>query len=124
MEKIYILKLKYGFDGTSAKSYNQKWSGDMGNDTHIFCSSVVPLELSRADTKEIIWTNPRPSSVRLCRPIRIQFIKETSEISKNEEEDLKNQIDKLRPYTAKGCTTFYELQLTMIDGKVTLSKLY
>ena len=112
------MKVKYGFDGTKAPKYKQKFTED-GRDDNIFCTSLVPLALTVVvGTGKKLWTNPRPSSVRLCRPIKIEFIKETKEVCKAEEKNLKDQIAKLLPCEAAGCKTFFDLSLTMIDGKV------
>ena len=40
-----ILVVKYGFDGTLANSYKQKWNSETSNNENIFCSSLVPLQL-------------------------------------------------------------------------------
>jgi len=45
--------------------------------------------------EKIIWKNPRPSSTRYCRPLRLQFAKETAQI-------------KIK----------HSLQLTMVEGKI------
>jgi len=57
------------------------------SDRDIFITSVVPLQphstkISR--NKFVLWKNPRISSVRYCRPIRIQFKKETAKLAKEE----------------------------------------
>jgi hypothetical protein len=64
----------------------------------MFISSFVPLQLysSSAPNKVILWQNPRPSSVRYCRPIHLQFKKETTEISKHEVDYIEKQITDLK----------------------------
>jgi hypothetical protein len=52
-----------------------------------FITSVVPLQLHSTKIsriKFVLWKNPRPSSVRYCRPTRIQFKKETTRLAKEE----------------------------------------
>lgn len=47
----------------------------------MFLKSLVPLQILGFDEDlkkvVIIWKNPKPSSTRFCRPIHIQFKKET-----------------------------------------------
>jgi hypothetical protein len=55
------------------------------NDSDVFVTSVVPLQLYSTKTSGddiILWQNPRPSSVRYCRLIWLQFEKETAEFAK------------------------------------------
>lgn len=95
-------KIKYGFDGTNANSYNQKWTDDnIHSDNHIFCSSIVPLQLENKKNHVVLWRNPHPSSSRFCRPIRIQYVRETAEVSKEEENYLKHQIKNLKDFEGK-----------------------
>lgn len=109
---------KYGFDGTNSSSYKQKWNNGTGNDEHIFCASIAPLQLINVDNGQILWTNPRPSSPRFCRPLLIEFAKETSELCKQKRADFESQIGDLQPCMIGNITIRFELSLTMIDGKV------
>lgn len=112
------LHLKCGFDGTSTYSYKQRWKNKTGNDDHIFCSSLVPLQLIDDIRKVTIWMNPIPSSTRLCLPIRIQFTKETNDVTQAEERIIKNEINDLREIEVAGYKIKFNLSLTMVDGKV------
>lgn len=112
------LKLKYGFDGTAANSYNQRWKDNNNSDEHIFCTSLVPLQLEDSENHEILWRNPRPSSTRFCRPIRIQYVRETTVICKEEELHMKQQIENLMDFKGNNFSVKFNLSLTMIDGKV------
>ena len=64
----------------------------------VFFTSTVPLQLSVVnETKEeiVVWKNPRPSSSRFCRPIRLQFFKESADSSRKELEYMeKNQFSR------------------------------
>ena len=80
-----LLKFKVGFDGTHCNSYKQNWDNKENDYHNVSFTSVVPFELINTGTKEALWRNCRPSSVRLCRPLRIQYTKESSEVSKAEE---------------------------------------
>lgn len=115
---VLELHCKYGFDGTHANGWKQKWLTDDGNDQHIFCSSIVPLELKNVETGDVVWLNPRPSSTRLCRPVKIQFAKETTELCKQEEKEYNDQIANLRACLSPSASIIFKLSLTMIDGKV------
>jgi hypothetical protein len=68
------------------------------SDNDIFVTSVVPLQLYPTKTsgdKIILWQNPRPSSVRYCRPICMQFKKETAELAKEKISIVEESIKKL-----------------------------
>lgn len=120
---------KWGCDGSSGLSmYKQKFSDDdeSKSDASIFFTSLVPLQLISIDKntseKIIVWKNPRPSSPRFCRPIKIEFLHETTEATVKQTENIKEQASKLIPFNTvldgKDITVNYELALTMIDGKV------
>lgn len=119
---------KWGFDGSSGHSqYKQKFENNYLEDSCLFMTSYVPLELivksDNDNEQKIIWKNPRPSSTRYCRPIRIQFQKESENLIKNEELYFKNKIQQLTPTefnTATNQKIYIEhvIQLTMVDGKV------
>lgn len=115
---VLELHFKYGFDGTNANGWKQKWQTGDGNDQHIFCSSIVPLQLQNVANGEVLWTNPRPSSTRLCRPVKIEFVRETTELCKQEEHEFNEQILNLQPCLILNASIIFKLSLTMIDGKV------
>lgn len=78
-----VLYSKWGFDGSSGhSSYKQAFLGPDSSDSSVFITSLVPLKMVCLD--KIIWQNPRPSSTRFCRPLKIEYTKETSTISKLE----------------------------------------
>lgn len=129
--EIYKLNLvcKWGCDGTSGQStFKQKFDNDDEDktDATIFFTSVVPLQLVFVDGGDnegiTVWKNPRPSSPRFCRPIKIEFLKETAEGTRNEVKNIKEQEEQLQPFhtivNGKEVTVSYKLALTMVDGKV------
>lgn len=73
-----------------------------------------------------IWRNSSPSSTRFCRPIRLQYMRETFENSKLEKEYYDKLISNLCEYTInyEKDGLFYNLRFkfslnfTMVDGKV------
>ncbi|OXU31977.1 hypothetical protein TSAR_013745 [Trichomalopsis sarcophagae] len=86
-----LLILKYGFDGMDVNAYRQKSDDQKNSFSSIFCCSMVPLRLIDKTTKTVHWENPRPSLVKLCRPITISYEKETDELCKNQERDIMAQ---------------------------------
>lgn len=127
-EVLTNLKLicKWGCDGSSGHSeYKQKFTNEDCSDGSMFLTSLVPLQILGSDNSNkeiIIWKNPRPSSSRYCRPIRIQFLKETVITTVQEQQHIERQIESLIPLTStidgKVVTVKYDLCFTMIDGKV------
>lgn len=120
-----ILYSKWGCDGSSGQSeYKQILSGEgeFISDANLLISSLVPLKLVEKGTKELIWQNPTPSSVRFCRPILIEFSKETVENTRRVIHEVEEQIHSLKPSAisreGKEISVTHELFLTMIDGKV------
>jgi hypothetical protein len=56
-------------------------------DENIFFTSLAPLQMFYMDTtnkKTLVWNNPRPSSTRFCRPIKIKFKPETVDTTRAE----------------------------------------
>lgn len=68
----------------------------------------------------ILWQNPRPSSTRFCRPIKLIFQKETPELCKNEIKNIEDQISKIKPTVIDDhqLTISHAFKMTMIDGKM------
>ena len=109
---------KYGFDGTNSNIFKQKVSNEEAYSNGIFTSTLVPLQLVNANTDEIYWTNPVPSSTRFCRPLKLLFLHETNDLCRQEEINIQQQIEELQDITVAGCSVTSEMMLTMIDGKV------
>lgn len=103
------LLYKWGCDGSGNHSrYKQTFLDIQENDeireysdANIFMFSLVPLRLMarkiETDSEEIIWDNTLPSSISLCRPIKLLFAKESTELTKKEVELMNNQIRNLNP---------------------------
>ena len=125
---------KWGFDGSTGQSiYKQKFSTNTSNpisEGSVLFTSLVPLDLSIDDI--LIWRNPTPSSTRYCRPISMEYIKETAEVSLQLKNDIDNQIKNLNNTFIKipivnECGIIVQeinveiehvLQMTAVDGKV------
>jgi hypothetical protein len=87
ISKEFILILKWGCNETIGYSKYKPHSLEDASDSDIFITSVVPFQLHSTKTsgdKITHWQNPRPSSVKYCHPIQIQFKKETAQLAKEE----------------------------------------
>lgn len=123
-EKL-VLYSKWGFDGSSSHTqYKQKFISETADDKYMFLSSLVPLRLSYKNDNNsvILWQNPKPSSPRFCRPISLQYLKETDELVKVTKLEIDNQIQNLShtEVNVKGKAYLVEHQpvFTMVDGKL------
>ncbi|KAK9701573.1 hypothetical protein QE152_g30472 [Popillia japonica] len=97
-EKNLVLISKWGCDGSSEQStFKQKFCNTDVSDSNLFMSSIVPLRLITHNNGIIVWKNPRPSSVRYCRPISFYFEKETNEFVNKIVNDIQTQISTLCP---------------------------
>ena len=121
----FCLITKYGMDGsTGFNCYKHRGSNDSIIES-LFQITLVPLRLvakNHEGNDEIIWNNPRPSSTRLCRPIRFMFEKETPELIERESTKLEREIDHLKSSSIQtGKTNInvnHQLIFCMIDGKI------
>lgn len=114
---------KWGCDGSQQSQFKQKMQNNDASDSNIFQSCLVPLQLvCGKNKKRVIWQNSIPSSPRYCRPIRIRFVKETTDITNDEINYVQNQIDSLEnsQFTGQGVSASvkHTMTLTMVDGKV------
>lgn len=116
---------KWGADGCgSQKNYKQKFEKEDSDDSNVFITSLVPLRLhyKPENNDVIIWQNPRTNSTRFCRPIKLQFVKETPEVISSEFANMDRQIANLTPTKIELCGRTYivkhNLLKTMIDGKI------
>ncbi|XP_039150315.1 uncharacterized protein LOC120285016 [Drosophila simulans] len=126
---IFKIKLicSYGFDGTTGHSaYKQKYEtealGTPISDQSLFVTSVIPIQIIDSFNRHI-WINRAPQSIRFCRPLKIELIKETAVHIMMEKNQLDNQIKNLTPFTYKydenrDIEVSYEMHMTLIDGKV------
>jgi hypothetical protein len=126
--KLHLIS-KWGFDGSSGYgTYKQKFeSSDEFDDSSIFFTSLVPLQLVCGNPDSIakprvIWKNPRPSSTRFCRPIKMEFVHETENHIREQEALMKTKIRDLEitPVKVEEQWAFvaHKLLFTMVDGKV------
>lgn len=118
-----LFTVKYGYDGSGDHAeYKQIFSNDDGtaSDSHIFATSIVPINIVVGG--KILFENPRPSSTRFCRPLRLQFAKETALLIAAEKASLDSQIAELQPVTVecfgRSALVKFKMLMTMVDGKV------
>lgn len=132
-DDIFSIIFKWGCDGSSNHSkYKQLFldENEEGeiidySDSNIFAFSLVPLRLyveSKNSIKKIVWNNDFPSSISLCRPIKLLFRKECSELTKIEVGKMDQQISNLKQTIIQiGDESVYvtsTLVMTMVDTKV------
>lgn len=124
MENLELIT-KWGCDGSHQTTFQQKFTGELnGDDSNIFQSSMVPLRLqSKIDDKiKILWQNPTPSSTRFCRPIRIRFLHESVDITKDEIKYIETQEKQLHKTAIEKSEAImyikHTLLPTMVDAKV------
>ena len=115
---------KYGMDGSTGYSAYKQVTQDDTIDDSLFIVTLLPIRLigKQGQKEVIVWSNPRPSSTSLCRPVKLLFKKETPELIKNIHAEMQNLIMKLNEtHVSLGqnnITVKHHLILSMIDGKV------
>jgi len=131
----FVMQVSWGFDGSAGQSnYKMQMNVDSSTsagqplaDSSLFACTMIPLQIiQKGVTPEdelILWHNQVPQSVQFCRPISIEFAKETKELIRQCKADVDGQINLLVPYEftlTKTPETFkvnFECYLTIIDGK-------
>lgn len=127
MDMSCKLEGSWGFYGSTGQSfYKQKFDQSAQdysfNENSLFAITFVPLRIV-SDKFCLAWLNPTPQSYRFCRPLHIQYQKETSNLILSEKAWVEEQIKELLPitvHTTKGhkITFHFELTLSALDGKV------
>ncbi|KAF2880792.1 hypothetical protein ILUMI_25380 [Ignelater luminosus] len=100
---------KWGCDDSQQSQFQQTFFDISSDDSNIFQSSLVPLRLqvNIRSHKKILWQNPTPSSTRFCRPIRIRFLHEIVDITKEEIKYVEDQAKDLRETKTELFTSGY-----------------
>lgn len=122
-----VLVSKWGCDGSSGHAaYKQKSNQEVMFDVRVLMMCLVPLQMYALSPdhgkKIIVWQNPRPSSTRYCRPIKLEFAAETPTKILAEKKWVDKQITNLQPTSLEHTATahlkvHHQLAMTMIDGK-------
>ena len=124
-----ILYCKLGFDGASSQSvYKQKFDEmsileEKIDEESLFQTALVPLLLTVDGVN--VWVNKKPSSTHFCRPVKLQYKKESKELSKEEFDRVTDEIKNLSlGLISVGIdgqefvSVQFTVDLTMFDGKV------
>lgn len=115
------LTSKWGFDGSSGQSqYNQEVQTGH-DDSNLFAVTLTPLLMNYDDL--MVWKNPTPSSVRYCRVLSIEYIKESKEVNLAKYKFFQEQIETLNStivILSNGISikVKHQLHMTQVDGKV------
>lgn len=110
-------------------SFKDEQDGELKefSDSHIFLMCLVPLKIyfhpNGDETSGVLaWNNDLPSSSNLCRPIKMIFKKENSELTRSEFSLITKQIEALNPSVVtmdnQNLTVKATLVMSMVDGKV------
>ncbi|KAL4104078.1 hypothetical protein QTP88_019391 [Uroleucon formosanum] len=115
-----VLISKWGCDGASGQSnYKQiRYNNTFENNSSIFILSLVPTKLYDPNLNKVFWENDRPSSTDFCRPIKFEFVKETTNTIITEINKIESEIINLVPSLCQNVEIEHKLVMTMIDGKV------
>jgi len=119
------LILNYGLDGSTGQAnYNQAYSNGQSNndDSSLFASTVTPLRLIDS-AGNVLWNNRTPQSIRFCRPLKLEFLKESKAVVIQENLHIQEEIKNLIPCKVilndkQIIYVKFSLYLTVIDGKV------
>lgn len=60
-------------------------------------TTIIPLRLIEA-SGNILWNNRTPQSIRFCRPLKLEYTKETKEIILKEKENIEEEINSLSTF--------------------------
>jgi hypothetical protein len=83
---------------------------------------VKKLAIPDSNNEIVAWKNPRPSSSRFCRLIKLQFLHKNVESIISEVNNIEQQVELLVLFITqiygKGICVKYNLMFTIIDNKV------
>lgn len=120
-----ILLCSWGMDGSTGYSqYHQQLPEGFQDDSDVFSSTLTPIQLFMSnDRKKVMWFNAMPQSIRFCRPIMLEFIKESKELILATKNDIEKEIFELTPVKVELVNdriilVDFDFVLSMIDGKV------
>jgi hypothetical protein len=88
----------WGFDGSTGQAlYKQnirRSENEPDSENSLVATTFVPLKIETVN-KDVIWLNPAPQSYRSCRPLHIQYRKESTELILSEQKWVEDQIKEL-----------------------------
>lgn len=95
------LIVSYGFDSstgyTNYKQQFEKAGSSQNSDSSLLATTIIPLRLIEA-SGNILWNNRTPQSIRFCRPLKLEYTKETKEIILKEKENIEEEINSLSAF--------------------------
>ncbi|KAL2740926.1 hypothetical protein V1478_001067 [Vespula squamosa] len=120
---------KWGYTEISGENFvnrNFNSNTEITSDSNVFSISIVPLQLIsynlRTKTQYTIWENPSPSSVRFCRPIKLQFNHESKQDYISEYSNIKEQegnlVSFITVFDGKLITVNYNLTFVITNSQV------
>lgn len=122
-----LMFLSWGFDGSSGFSgykqpYHNEKSSEPLSDQNLFITSLNPLRIT-TDSNIIIWNNKYSQSPRSCRPISLQYSKESRDLVLETKANIERQIENLQYLVISLKNNLvikihFNLFLTLIDGKI------
>lgn len=120
-----VLFCNWGMDGAGAQPFYSFKDNSYNTDEHsegsAFTTSFLPVRLEDT-SKNIIWKTFAVHSDQNCRPVRVQFKKETKELALNEHERVNTEIDNLRSLILqyKNCNISISFKFIegALDGKI------
>ena len=77
---------------------------------------LVPLNL-KGDSEEVAWENPRPSSTRLCRPVKFEFVKGSEDVIRESVQETKEKIASLVPTEDRRADVLCGSPFAVINGR-------
>eukprot|EP00734_Pompholyxophrys_sp_LG126_P000280 Pompholyxophrys_sp_v1_NODE_85_length_2191_cov_13.368446.p1 type:complete len:611 gc:universal NODE_85_length_2191_cov_13.368446:242-2074(+) len=119
-----IMVWKWGFDGSSGHTLDQYKKnslsvGTLATDGSVVMASIVPIQILNEDGSRQIWANPIPSSSRFCRPLRLEFVKESTDESQSEFKTIASEVLAVQPTSYKDWVAIHLFHAVMFDGKCT-----
>ncbi|CAL1671862.1 unnamed protein product [Lasius platythorax] len=120
-----VLTCSWGFDGSTGHSaYKQRYQNEQAeavNDESLFVTTLIPLRFS-SSTGIIFWNNRTTQSARFCRPLKLEYVKECSDVIMRQKQLIEDQINQLKIFEINlndyRIRVLFSLLLTLIDGKV------
>jgi hypothetical protein len=97
---VIYFYFKYGCDGSSGFSKYKQQSENLEDDSTMFASNLVPLQMTCVvnGRRVTLYHNQLSNSPFGCRPLRFCFQKETNTVIRTEGNRMKNEAENLVPY--------------------------
>ncbi|KAL4103807.1 hypothetical protein QTP88_019142 [Uroleucon formosanum] len=96
-------------DGSLQSTYKQMFGSDCGYGESLLFISLVPLQLKNKESNKVLWKNPKLSSSRLYRSIKLLWKKKTIDTLKEREKIITKQISRLDDYGSNNVIIKYNL---------------